>query len=141
MKMKGISNVPRPKDRVLADTSGIIQEPKFRKLPLVDPAFYVSNNPRIKANLAQFHSIKPSEIRNRVRVDMQRQVESINKHIQSSALFKGITFKVDPNSDRTFATVRNLKTGKTIKQFPSNESLDRAARLRDLSGLLKDISI
>ncbi len=141
MKVKGISNVPRPKDRALANTSGIIQDAKFRKLPLVDPSFYISNNPRMKANLAQFRTINPSEIRAQVKISLQRQVTSINKHIQSSALFKGITFKVDPDSDRTFATVRNLKTGKLIKQFPSNESLDRAARLRDFSGLLKDISI
>ncbi len=139
--MKVISNVPRPKDRAVADTSGIIQDAKFRKLPLVDPAFFISNNPRMKANLAQFHSINPSEIRAQIKVNMQRQVESINRYISSSSLFKGITFKVDPDSDRTFATIRNQKTGELIKQYPSNESLDRAARLRDFSGLLKDISI
>ena len=138
--MKISANVPRPKDRAKADTSGIIQDPKFRSLPLVDPAFYISNNPRMKANLAQFHSIKPSEIRALTKANMQRMVTSINSHIQASALFKGITFKVDPNSDRTFATVLNKKTGEFIKQYPSNESLDRAARLRDFSGLLKDIS-
>ena len=138
--MKISANAPRPKDMAKADTSGIVQNPKFRKLPLVDPAFYIANNPRMKANLAQFHPINPSQIRAMTKVSMQRQVDSINSYIKSSSLFKGITFQVDPDSDRTFATVLNKKTGEFIKQYPSNESLDRAARLRDVSGLLKDIA-
>ena len=50
--MKIFPNLDPKENRLPADTSRIIRKPKFKTPAIVDPDFFVSNNPRVKANLA-----------------------------------------------------------------------------------------
>ena len=64
-----------------------------------------------------------------------------NRQLAANVKFKGITFEVDEDSGRAFAVVKNRETGQVLRTIPSEEMLSRSARLREASGLLKDIQI
>lgn len=131
-----------PKDNQLpTDTSGAISKTKVRIPPMVNPDFFVANNPAVKANLKQFHPIEPTKIRQDLMKRLSNQVAEVNRQIQSSTLYKGITFAVHEESGQSFAVVRNSNTGEVLKQFPSDEFLERTSRLKDASGLFQDITI
>ncbi|WP_298440437.1 flagellar protein FlaG [uncultured Ferrimonas sp.] len=49
---------------------------------------------------------------------------------------RSLSFHVDDDTGRDVVTVKDLNTNEVIRQFPSEEVLDLAARLSDLSGLL-----
>lgn len=139
--MKIFPNLDPKENRLPTDTSRIIRKPKFKTVALVDPDFFVSNNPRVKANLKQFDSIDPAKLRAAAKARLTSQVTEVNRQIQSSILFKGITFEVHEESGRAFAVVKNLRTGEVIKQIPGDAFLERSSRLKEAAGLFKDLTI
>ena len=139
--MKIFPNLDPKENRLPADTSRIVRKVKMATPSLVNPDFFVSNNPAIKANLKQFHPIDPAKILIEAKARLASQVTEVNREIQNSILFKGITFEVHEESGRAFAVVKNLRTGEVIKQIPGDKFLDRASRLKEAAGLFKDITI
>ncbi|MCH8075992.1 MAG: flagellar protein FlaG [SAR324 cluster bacterium] len=139
--MKIFPNLDPKENRLPADTSGIIRKVKMKTPSIVNPDFFISNNPAIKANLKQFHPIDPAKVRLEAKARLASQVAEVNSHIQNSILFKGITFEVHEESGRTFAVVKNQRTGEVLKQIPGDKFLDRASRLKDAAGLFQDITI
>lgn len=139
--MKIFPNLDPKENRLPADTSGAISKPKFKVPSIVNPDFFISNNPRVKANLKQFDPIDPAKILAKVKARLSNQVAEVNRQIQSSILFKGITFEVHEESGRAFAVVKNQRTGEVLKQIPSDEFLERSSRLKDAAGLFRDITI
>lgn len=129
-----------PKENKLPkDMSRTVEAKPMRHLPLVDPDRFVSNNPRIKQQFAQFHSISPEAERAKARERLQSMVDRANKQIEKSIHFKTIRFSVDQAAGRTVAVVKDRKTGKVLKQIPNEQILTMAARLKKNSGLFKDI--
>lgn len=126
-------------NRLPTDASRIVRP--MRKVPFVSPEAFVSNNTAIQENLAQFDSINPQKIRADLREQLQQRVDGLNRQLAANVKFKGITFEVDEDSGRTFAVVKNRETGEVLRTIPSEEMLSRSARLREASGLLKDIQI
>lgn len=126
-------------NRLPTDASRIVRP--MRKVPFVSPEAFVSNNKAIQENLAQFDSIDPQKIRAGLRERLEQRVEGLNRQLAANVKFKGITFEVDEDSGRTFAVVKNRETGEVLRTIPSEEMLSRSARLREASGLLKDIQI
>lgn len=49
---------------------------------------------------------------------------------------RSLSFHVDDVTGRDVVTIKDMVTDETIRQLPSEEVLDLAARLSDLSGLL-----
>ncbi len=126
-------------NRLPTDTSRIVRP--MRKVPFVSPEAFVSNNTAIQENLAQFDSVDPQKIRAGLRERLEQRVEGLNRQLAANVKFKGITFEVDEDSGRAFAVVKNRETGQVLRTIPSEEMLSRSARLREASGLLKDIQI
>ncbi|MCH9045354.1 MAG: flagellar protein FlaG [SAR324 cluster bacterium] len=126
-------------NRLPTDASRIVRP--MRKVPFVSPEAFVSNNTAIQENLAQFDAIDPQKIRAGLRERLEQRVEGLNRQLAANVKFKGITFEVDEDSGRTFAVVKNRETGQVLRTIPSEEMLSRSARLREASGLLKDIQI
>ncbi len=139
--MKIFPNLDPKENRLPADTSGAISKPKFKVPPIVDPDFFVSNNPRVKANLAKFDQIAPAKLRANALARLSNQVTEVNRQIQKSILFKGITFEVHEDSGRAFAVVKNQRTGEVLKQIPGDKFLERSSRLKEAAGLFRDITI
>lgn len=139
--MKIFTNLDPKQNRLPIDTSRIVRSRPAKIPPIVNPNFFISNNPRIKANLSQFKNIDPVKIRGKTIERLAESVNSVNRRIQGSILFKGITFAVDADSGRSFAVVINKRTGEVIKKIPGDKFLERAARLKDAAGLFEDITI
>ena len=139
--MKIFANLNPRENRLPADTSGAISTKKAKIPAIVNPAFFISNNPRVSANLAQFNPINPARVRAAAKATLARSVDEVNRHIQGSILFKGVSFEVDEASGRSFAVVRNRQTGEVLKQIPGDKFLTRAARLKEAAGLFQDITI
>lgn len=139
--MKIFPNLDPKNNRLPKDTSGIIRPLKMKIPNIVDPDFFVSSKPAIKANLKQFDPIDPAKILIEVKARLASQVTAVNRQIQKSILFKGIKFEVHEESGQTFAVVKNLRTGEVLKQIPGDKFLERASRLKDAAGLFEDITI
>ena len=60
--MKIFPNLDPKENKLPADTSGIIRKVKMKTPSIVNPDFFISNNPAIKANLKQFHPIDPAKV-------------------------------------------------------------------------------
>jgi uncharacterized FlaG/YvyC family protein len=139
--MKIFRNLNWRDNKLPVDASRIVKTKPPRRVPFVDPAFFVQNNPRVKANLAQFDPVQPARVRADLKARLQRSVEEVNRMIANRREYKGISFELDEGSGRPFAVVRDKRTGQVIKQIPSRFMLEMAARLKENSGLLKDITL
>ena len=139
--MKIFTNLDPKENRLPVDNSRTIRKPNFKVPPIVDPDFFISNNPRVKANLAQFDQIVPAKLRANALARLSNQVTEVNRQIQDSILFKGVTFEVHEESGRAFAVVKNQRTGEVLKQIPGDEFLERSSRLKEAAGLFRDITI
>ncbi|MEE8435651.1 MAG: flagellar protein FlaG [bacterium] len=139
--MKIFPNLDPKENRLPADTSRIVRKVKMKTPSMVNADFFVSNNPRVQANLKQFDPIDPAKILIDAKARLASQVTEVNRQIQNSILFKGITFEVHEESGRSFAVVKNLRTGEVLKQIPGDKFLDRASRLKEAAGLFQDITI
>lgn len=128
-------------ERLPADTSRIIQKKPHRWVPLVDPSVMVQNNPAVHRLVTRNNPVEPTQIRRDLRARLGRAVDTVNRHIAQSRQFKGIRIHVDEQAGQFVAVVRNLRTGQVLRQIPSAEMLEMAGRLKDVSGLFKDITI
>jgi flagellar protein FlaG len=107
----------------------------------VNPDRFVQNNPAVSAQIAKFDPVNPVSIRADARARIQRMVDEANRTIQNSIQFKTIRFDVDQDSGRYVAVVRDRRSGQVLRQIPSDQILNMAARLKTASGLFKDITI
>jgi uncharacterized FlaG/YvyC family protein len=141
MKTRIFAQLDPHKNKLPADTSRIIHKKAPRSVPLVNPDLMVQNNPAVKKQLAKFDPVSPKSIRADAKERLTRMAEGANRMIRNSIHFKSIKFDVDEKSGRTVAVVRDRKSGAVLKQIPSDQMLSMAKRLRDASGLFKDITI
>jgi len=112
---------------------------KFTPPPIVDPKQSLDNNRRFQESLAQFSVSSPEQVRQSTLDMLHRMVESANRHIEANLRFKGLVFGVHEDSNRMYVTIRDQNSGEVLKTIPSDEALDLAARLQDISGLLMDV--
>lgn len=136
MKMRIFQQLDPRENRLPADTSRIIRKPTHRTIPLVNPDRFVQNHPGIQRMVAESDPVNPDTIRMETRQRIQRMADEANRMIRDSIHFKRIEFGVDQESGRFVAVVRDRETGQTLKQIPSEQMLNMAARLKSASGLL-----
>jgi flagellar protein FlaG len=141
MRIRIFKQLDPRENRLPADTSHIVQQKPHRTLPLVNPDRFVQNNPAVSAQIAKFDPVNPKAIRADARARIQRMVDEANRMIQNSIQFKTIRFDVDQDSGRYVAVVRDRRSGQVLRQIPSDQILNMAARLKTASGLFKDITI
>ena len=97
-------------------------------------------NDRLRASLDEFRPANPQVIRAAMLAKLNRSVDSINRHLQKSKNTKGVFFELDPDSNHSFATIKDKRTGEVIKQIPAEGVLQIAANLRDASGLIVSVT-
>ena len=134
MKVLGTSN---SKQRGLSSNSG--PPKRIRRMPpvqLANPRLFLSNNPRVKAQLAPYNPVNPKKIRAEIMDKLNQAVDKINRHIENSNIRKGVRFAVHEESNRFYATVIDKKTGEVIKTYPSESVLKIAGNLKIMSGYL-----
>lgn len=126
-----------PREERLPKKTGIGGKLKpFRKQPLFDPQKTIRAKPALQAQLAPFKTVTPKQARMVVAERLALAVDKINRHIESSILFKGLRFSLDEASNRNVATVRDIKTGEVLREIPPQGVLQIAANLRSLAGIL-----
>ena len=110
-----------------------------KPINFVDPAFFASNNPGIKANIEKFNLMDPKDLRAAALNRLSAAVDSVNAQIAGSIQFKGVRFGVHTESGRHFAVVRDQQSGQVLKTIPGEAFLELAGRLKDLSGVLVNV--
>ncbi|MBV7314784.1 flagellar protein FlaG [Shewanella sp. NIFS-20-20] len=65
---------------------------------------------------------------------LQKVVEDMTSMM--SVMRKGLAFRVDDTSGRSVVSVMDVDSGNVIRQIPSEEALDLAQKLSDVTGLL-----
>lgn len=117
---------------------GSATEP-MRMVPFVQPEFFVQNNPAIKANIAPFNPINPKNIRAEFLSKLNASIDGVNSMIATSQQYKNVRFGVHEETGFYFARLLDQDTGRVLKQYPAENFLEIAARLKEASGLLVDI--
>ncbi len=141
MKIRIFNQLDPRENRLPADTSRFIPDKRPRRVPFVRPEMFVQNNPAIQRLLAPLDPVNPMQIRADLKARLQRQVTEVNRQIQASRQFRGIRFEVDQASGRAVALVRDTRSGQVLKQIPAEQMLEMAARLKEASGLLQDVTV
>ena len=107
-----------------------------------DVASKVASSTVADAQSAVSEAVKPRE---EIRVDTQSVMssEDLTQAIQSlnemmSALDRDINFAKDPGTGKNIVRVTDSNTGKTIRQLPSEETLNFIKNLDRMVGLLFD---
>ena len=107
-----------------------------------DVASKVASPPVVDAQSAVLEAVKPREA---IRVDTQSVMssEDLTQAIQSlndmmSALDRNINFAKDPGTGKDVVRVTDSNTGQTIRQIPSQETLNFIKNLDRMVGLLFD---
>jgi len=107
-----------------------------------DVASKVASPPVVDAQSAVSEAVKPREA---IRVDTQSVMssEDLTQAIQSlndmmSALDRDINFAKDPGTGKNIVRVTDSNTGQTIRQIPSQETLNFIKNLDRMVGLLFD---
>ena len=107
-----------------------------------DVASKVASPPVVDAQSAVSEAVKPREA---IRVDTQSVMssEDLTQAIQSlndmmSALDRNINFAKDPGTGKDVVRVTDSNTGQTIRQIPSQETLNFIKNLDRMVGLLID---
>ena len=107
-----------------------------------DVASKVASPPVADAESAVSEAVKPREA---IRVDTQSVMssEDLTQAIQSlndmmSALDRNINFAKDPGTGKDVVRVTDSNTGQTIRQIPSQETLNFIKNLDRMVGLLFD---
>ncbi len=107
-----------------------------------DVASKVASPPVVDAQSAVSEAVKPRES---IRVDTQSVMssEDLTQAIQSlnemmSALDRNINFAKDPGTGKDIVRVTDSNTGQTIRQIPSQETLNFIKNLDRMVGLLFD---
>lgn len=72
-------------------------------------------------------------------IDVKEAVEKLNSYVQSQK--KSVNFSIDEATNSTVIKVFKSETGELIKQFPPEEILSMAARLRQSIGWMIDSKV
>ena len=72
-------------------------------------------------------------------VDVKEAIEKLNKFVQSQK--KYVNFSVDEATHSTVIKIFKTETGELIKQFPAEEILAMAAKIRESIGWLYDSKV
>ena len=107
--------------------------------PLVNPDFYVRNNPKMAAEIQKYDPIKPDQIRRDVRMEIVERVDHINNYVKNNRKLRHLAFSYHEGAGKNVVKVTDSRTGKELMQIPSDTLLMRAEVLRDVSGLLKSV--
>ncbi len=136
VKLK-LSSLFNPRDERMPKKTGIGGKVKpFRKQPVFDPQKTIRAKPAIQAQLAPYRADTPKQVRAATAERLALAVDNINRHIKNSTQFKGLRFSVDDPSNRSVATVRDIRTGEVLRTIPPEGVLQIAANLRSLAGIL-----
>ena len=135
-----IFNIDPRKNRMPTDFP--IQK-KAMKIPRINnPNIGPGTNDAVVNQIKQYSQfIDPKKIRQDFRIEILRRVDDLNAFIANNTKYRSIRFGTDEAAGKFFAVVQDAKTGKVLKQYPSDAALTRAEILRDVSGLMQDISI
>lgn len=68
----------------------------------------------------------------------QKQLEDLatNMSDMMSMMRKGLAFRVDDSSGASVVSVMDVESGEVLRQIPSEEALELAAKLTEVTGLL-----
>lgn len=139
MKMKIFQLLDPRENRMPKKTPGIVKSRPMHTPALANPDFFVQNNPAIRREFAQFHAVRPTQMRAQFRERLQRMVDDANRAIANSVKYTGVRFDLDEASGHTVAVLRDSRTGEVLEQIPSDKLLERAAHIRQAVGRMKNI--
>lgn len=128
-----------PRDNRLPKKTGI--GGKLRPLetkPLFNPK--IMQNPTMARQLDPIRPANAKVIREAALERLNSSVRTINRHLQKSKNTKGLFFEIDPDTNRSFAVIKDKRTGQVLKQVPAQGVLQIAANLRDASGLFVSLT-
>ena len=80
--------------------------------------------------------VEPSKTTVQKPIDVEEAIEKLNKYVQSQK--KYVNFSVDERTDSTVIRFFKTETGELIKQFPPEEILAMAAKIRESIGWIVD---
>ena len=99
----------------------------------------IARNPALSKQLDPVRPTNPKMIRETALKKLSSNLDTINKHLRESQQFKGIKFELNREANRTFAVIKDKKTGEVLKEVPPESVLQIAANLRDASGIIVSI--
>ncbi len=108
--------------------------------PIAIPSLNVLDNPRIMALLEIDNPISSQHIRREAMEQLTRMLEGINDYIVSQVRYTGIRFYTEERANRIVAVIRDMNSGEVLKVMPSSAALEVAARLRQASGILVNVT-
>ena len=108
--------------------------------PLVDPDQVGTLTTAQRALIGLTQAIIPEDVRQEQMDDLQLSVDAVNAYIRSTQETFSIQFELHQRSGLTYALVRNVETGKVLKQIPTETLLNIAARVRQASGIFTNLS-
>lgn len=111
----------------------------MKMVPFVQPEFFIQNNPAVKANIAPFNPVNAKNIRADFLAKFNASIEGVNSMLATSQQFKNVRVGVHEETGFYYAVLRDEETGRVLKQYPAENFLEIAGRLKDASGLLVDI--
>ena len=80
--------------------------------------------------------VEPSKTTVQKPIDVEEAIEKLNKYVQSQK--KYVNFSVDEKTHSTVIRFFKTETGELIKQFPPEEILAMAAKIRESIGWIVD---
>ena len=122
-------------ERLPKETGIAKKAPPHKQTPLFNPEFTLKKQEGLQRQLEPFGPPSGKQVRETQGKRFALAIDRINKHIRSSNQFKGIRFDIHEESNRSFAVVKEIKTGRVLKMIPPEGVLEIAANLRDASGL------
>src|SRR5579863_8238250 len=108
--------------------------------PLVDPDQVGTLTTAQRALIGLTQAIIPEDVRQEQMDDLQLSVDAVNAYIRSTQETFSIQFELHQRSGLMYALVRNVETGKVLKQIPTETLLNIAARVRQASGIFTNLS-
>lgn len=128
-----------PKDNRLPKKTGIGGKLKpLRPLRLFNPKLV--RNRALAKQLDPIRPTNPQVIRAAALKKLSSSIDTINRHLQKFKSTKGLSFQLDADSGRSFAVIKDKRTGEVLKEIPAEGVLQIAANLRDASGLIVSLT-
>ena len=129
--------------RVAFDSLPDPMNPRIRPIeaePLVNPDLS-GTLPEIKRELIGLvKPVVPEAVRREQLDALQSAIDSVNAYIRSTQANFGIQFELHQRSGLTYALIRNMETGRVLKQIPTETLLNIAARVRQASGIFANLT-
>lgn len=128
-----------PRDNRLPKKTGLGGKLRpLKTIPLFNPR--ITRNPVLAKQLDPIRVTNSKVIRQAALDKLNSSVRTINRHLQKFKSTKGLFFEIDQNSNRSFAVIKDKRTGEVLKEVPSQGVLQIAANLRDASGLIVSLT-